>query len=44
MNLNENDAEEPDRDCIRLLMRHDHTIRAFLRGLLPTATDVDEAL
>lgn len=35
----------PDRELfVRLLMRHDRAIRAFLRSLLPTATDVDEVM
>ena len=43
--LNEKHAGELDREMfVRLLMRHDRVIRAFLRGLLPTATDVDEVM
>ena len=43
MNSTENDTEKSDREFfVRLLMRHDLAIRAFLRCLLPTATDVDE--
>jgi RNA polymerase sigma-70 factor (ECF subfamily) len=39
------DGESLDRESfVRLLMRHDRTIRAFLRGLLPTANDVDEVM
>lgn len=45
MNSAENDTERPDRELfVRLLMRHDRAIRAFLRPLLPTATDVDEVM
>ena len=28
----------------RLLMRHDRSVRAYLRSLLPTANDVDEVM
>ena len=43
--MTENHTEEPDRELfVRLLMRHDRAIRAFLRSLLPTATDVDEVM
>lgn len=45
MSSTEDCAREPDRDVfVRLLMRHDRTIRAYLRGLLPTASDVDEVM
>jgi RNA polymerase sigma-70 factor (ECF subfamily) len=45
MNLNESGVDEPDRELfVRLIMRHDRPIRAFLRGLLPTAADVDEVM
>ena len=45
MDLVEGGAQEADRErFVRLLMRHDRTIRAFLRGLLPTASDVDEVM
>ena len=45
MNSIENNAQEPDREVfVRLLMHHDRAIRAFLRGLLPTASDVDEVM
>ena len=34
-----------DRELfVRLLMRHDRTIRAYLRSMLPTAQDVDEVM
>ena len=34
-----------DRELfVRSLMRHDRAIRAFLRSLLPTASDVDEVM
>ena len=40
-----NDDETTDRDLfVRLLMRHDRAIRAYLRVLLPTANDVDEVM
>ena len=45
MNLNKSGVDEPDRELfVRLIMRHDRPIRAFLRGLLPTAADVDEVM
>ncbi len=45
MNLNTNCVDEPDRETfVRLIMQHDRAIRAFLRGFLPTATDVDEVM
>ena len=45
MNLNKSGVDEPDRELfVRLIMRHDRAIRAFLRGLLPTAADVDEVM
>lgn len=45
MGPGEESAREPDRELfVRLLVRHDHVIRAYLRGLLPTATDVDEVM
>ena len=45
MNLNKSGVDEPDRELfVRLIMRHDRPIRAFLRGLLPTASDVDEVM
>jgi RNA polymerase sigma-70 factor (ECF subfamily) len=35
----------PDRELfVRLIMRHDRAIRAFLRGLLRTSADVDEVM
>lgn len=40
-----NVTREPDRELfVRLLMRHDRAIRAYLRGLLPSALDVDEVM
>ncbi|MFK7767796.1 MAG: sigma-70 family RNA polymerase sigma factor [Mariniblastus sp.] len=37
--------ETPDRELfVRLLIKHDRTIRAYLRSLLPTANDVDEVM
>jgi hypothetical protein len=34
MNLNKSGVDEPDREpFVRLIMRHDRAIRAFLRGL-----------
>ena len=45
MNLNKSGVDEPDRELfVRLIIRHDRPIRAFLRGLLPTAADVDEVM
>ncbi len=45
MNLNKSRVDEPDREpFVRLIMRHDRAIRAFLRGCLPTAADVDEVM
>ena len=48
MNTSENAVDEhesPDREAfVRLLMQHDRPIRAYLRGLLPTAADVDEVM
>ncbi len=45
MNLNKSGVDEADREpFVRLIMRHDRPIRAFLRGLLPTAADVDEVM
>ncbi len=45
MNSQKTREKEPDRELfVRLLMRHDRAIRAYLRGLLPTATDVDEVM
>ena len=35
---------EARESFVRLLMRHDRTIRAFLRSLLPTNYDVDEVM
>ncbi len=43
--MNEKYAKQPDREqFVRLLMRHDRVVRAYLRSLLPTATDVDEVM
>jgi len=40
-----NQGGRPDPQLfVRLLMQHDRTIRAFLRGLLPTSADVDEVM
>ena len=37
--------DEPDREqFVRLIVQHDRPIRAYLRGLLPTAEDVDEVM
>ncbi len=45
MHLNKSGVDEPNRELfVRLIMRHDRPIRAFLRGLLPTASDVDEVM
>ena len=45
MNLNMSRVEEPDREqFVRLIMRHDRAIRAYLRSLLPASTDVDEVM
>ena len=45
MDLNKSGVDEPDRELfVRLIMRHDRPIRAFLRGSLPTAADVDEVM
>ena len=38
--LSEHDREQ----FVRLIVRHDRAIRAFLRSLLPTANDVDEVM
>lgn len=41
----EGHAGIPDQELfVRLIMRHDRTIRAFLRSLLPTSADVDEVM
>ncbi|MEK6237215.1 MAG: sigma-70 family RNA polymerase sigma factor [Planctomycetales bacterium] len=37
--------ENADHDLfVRLIMRHDRAVRAYLRSLLPTAADVDEVM
>ena len=42
-NCTRRNMRDPDQFA-RLIMRHDRVIRAFLRGLLPTASDVDEVM
>ena len=43
--MNEKHTKEPDRErFVRLLMRHDRVIRAYLRSFLQSATDVDEVM
>lgn len=45
MELQESSSDVADRELfVRLLMRHDRVIRAFLRSLLPTHFDVDEVM
>lgn len=45
MTANENEQNSSDRESfVRLLMRHDRALRAFLRSLLPSSIDVDEVM
>lgn len=45
MSPTSSNAESPDRELfVRLLMKHDRAIRAYLRALLPTVNDVDEVM
>ncbi len=45
MTTNEPESDPPkQRSFVRLLMQHDRVIRAYLRGALPTANDVDEVM
>lgn len=42
--MSEEHAKDQDRAFVKLIMRHDRAIRAFLRSLLPTLSDVDDVM
>jgi RNA polymerase sigma-70 factor, ECF subfamily len=45
MSLSSNNESQTDRDLfVRLIMRHDRAVRAYLRSMLPTSLDVDEVM
>ena len=41
---NENPIEAGGQDFVRLLALHERAIRGFVRGLLPSSSDVDDVM